>query len=378
MRRWILLVFFLCATLTFSAQAQDEFKSPYALQEIAEGIKTPTGIAQPPGDSTRLFVTDLHGIIYVIENGVLLDTPFLDVSKDLITAGFGQGLHNITFHPQYQQNGYFYIAYTQPDRSAALVRYQVSADNPDLADPTSAKIILVIQHATEFHYGGGLAFGPDGDLYWSMGDGAYKASPAQSVKSDLGKIVRLDVDHGDPYSIPPDNPFLGVDQARPELWAIGLRNPWRFSFDQQTGDLYIADVGEAQNEEIDFQPAGTPGGQNYGWSRYEGDALFKGGDKDGLTFPVVEYAHDSGNCSITGGYVYRGSALPDLVGKYLFADYCSGWIWSTYQKTPGSWYTAQLLKTDLLITTFGQDQAGELYVGDSKTGAIYKLVKASS
>src|SRR5262249_17911490 len=152
---------------------------------------------------------------------------------------FGQGLHNITFDPNYAQNGYFYIAYTEPDRSEVLARYQVLADNPDMADAKSAKIILDIQHPTQYHYGGGLEIRPDGYLYWSMGDGAYKASPAQSLKTDLGKILRLDVEHGDPYSIPPDNPFLKVDQARPELWAIGLRNPWRFSFDQATGDLYI-------------------------------------------------------------------------------------------------------------------------------------------
>jgi glucose/arabinose dehydrogenase len=316
--------------------------------------------------------------VYIVRDSLLLSTPFLDISKEITTDGFGQGLHNIVFDPNYAANGFFYIAYTQPDRNAALVRYRVSPDNPDVADAASAKVMLIIPHLTQFHYGGQLAFGPDGYLYWSMGDGAYKKSPGQNRKVLLGKILRLDVEHGDPYQIPPDNPFVTEgNSVQPEIWAYGLRNPWRFSFDRQTGDLYIADVGESSMEEIDFQPAHDPGGENYGWGMFEGDQPFKGGGKQGLTFPVVEYPHDGGNCSITGGYVYRGAGLPELVGKYLFGDFCSGRIWTTYRRTDSRWYTAELLKTDFRITTFGEDNSGELYLGDAASQAIYKLVKSA-
>jgi glucose/arabinose dehydrogenase len=279
----------------------------------------------------------------------------------------------MVFHPDYATNGLFFVDYTQTDGNPALVRFHVAADNPNLADPDSATTVFMIPHPTGFHFGGQLAFGPDGYLYWSMGDGATRRSPAPKLDSYLGSILRLDVTGADPYQVPADNPFVGQENALPELWAKGLRNPWRFTFDRATGDLYIADVGEAAMEEIDFQVAGDPGGENYGWNAYEGTNIFNNGSKDGLTFPVVEYSHDGGNCSITGGYVYRGTVLPDLVGKYMFGDYCSGWLWTTYRKDDGTWFTAQLLKTRLSLTTFGEDNAGEIYVGDGQ-GGVYKLV----
>jgi glucose/arabinose dehydrogenase len=355
--------------------AQDE-DSPYQFQKIAEGFSFITAIVQPPGDSDRLMIADLKGKIGILQDGVIQPDFFLDVSGQITNESYGQGLLGLAFHPDYAENGLFFVDYSQTDGSAAIVRYQVSSGNPNVANPASATSVLVILHPTEFHYGGQLAFGPDGDLYWSMGDGATKRSPAQKLDSYLGSIMRLDVTGGDPYRVPADNPFVGDSSALPELWAKGLRNPWRFSFDRKTGDRYIADVGEAALEEIDFQSAGSPGGQNYGWKLYEGSYLFDGGGKDGLTFPVVEYPHDNGNCSITGGYVYRGSALPDLAGKYIFADYCSGWLWTTHRKSDDTWYTAELFKTRLRITTFGEDNAGELYVGDAR-GAVYKLVAAA-
>lgn len=347
----------------------------YELVQIVGGTSSPTAILQSPGDDNRLFITTLNGKVLIVEDGALLETPFLDISANITTAGYGQGLHNLAFHPDYAANGYFYLAYTQADENAVIIRYQVSVDDPNRADPASASTIITLLHPTDFHYGGGLAFGPDGYLYWSMGDGAYKRSPAQDFESPLGSVMRLDV-NSEPYAMPPDNPFVGQADIMPELWAKGLRNPWRISFDRATGDLYIADVGEASFEEINFQPAGSPGGENYGWKYYEGTNAFDGGDEDGLTFPVVQYPHDNSNCSITGGYVYRGNALPELSGKYVFGDYCSGYIWTTYQKTPGNWYTAELLNTDFRIITFGEDNSGELYLGDGKTSAIYKLVAA--
>jgi glucose/arabinose dehydrogenase len=207
-----------------------------------------------------------------------------------------------------------------------------------------------------------------------MGDGATRISPAQDLNSHLGALLRLDVDHGVPYGIPDDNPYVGVENALPELWAKGLRNPWRFSFDRQTGDLYIADVGDHQMEEINFQAADGPGGENYGWNLFEGTWAYLDGSEDGLTFPVVEYQHGDASCSITGGYVYRGAALPDLVGKYVFSDYCSGTLWATSKRDDGTWYTIQLFENTFGITTFGEDNAGELYIGDVRTGAVYRLI----
>lgn len=374
---WPAIKFWLLCTVLFAATVSVHAvdNTSYALQPIAGDLTFPTAIVQPPKESDRLFIADLSGKVWIFKQGSLLATPFLDISKIIAPTASGAGLHDIVFHPDYDQNGYFYVVYTQPDRDEILVRYEVSKDDPDLADSDSAFPIMKIQHLTEFHYGGQLAFGPDGDLYWSMGDGAYKKSPAQNWHSYLGSILRLDVDHGEPYTVPAGNATIVEPSAKPEIWAKGLRNPWRFSFDSLTGDLYIPDVGEASTEEINVLPAGSAGGANFGWSVFEGTTPFKGTDKTDLTFPVVIYAHEDGNCSIIGGYVYRGSALPALVGRYIFGDYCSGWLWSTYEKTANNWYTAQLLLTKLHITTFGQDNAGEIYVGT--TGAVYKLVAAN-
>lgn len=374
-RLTLCFVLFFITSVSFRARAAE-----YALQKIADGLLYPTAIVQPPGDASRLFVVDLQGKISIIQNGTVLEEPFLDVSADISITNFGEGLHNLAFHPDYVNNGFFYVVYTTTDGDGALVRYTVSADDPNKADPASKKIIFIIPHPYDFHYGGGLAFGPDGDLYWSMGDGAQgkaNPSPAQKLDSYLGAIVRLDVDGGDPYRVPPDNPYLNNPDALPELWAKGLRNPWRFSFDRETGDLYIADVGEGQYEEINFQPANSPGGENYGWNYFEGDAPFKGQTDAETIFPAVEYPHDNGSCSITGGYVYRGHELPDLTGEYIFGDYCSGQLWTTFFQYTGDWYTAELLDTSARITTFGEDNAGEIYVGDARTHAVYKLVAAS-
>ncbi len=361
----------LVLVLTFQVVvAQDE--PAYVLQPIMDGLTFPTAIIQAPDDDARLFIADLSGKVWIVKTGAVQAIPFLDLSGVVSTAAAGAGLHNLVFDPQYARNGLVYVVYTQPDRDEILVRYQVSKSNADVVDAKSAVPIMKIQHLTQFHYGGQLAFGPDGYLYWSMGDGAYKKSPAQNWKSYLGGILRITVGSEVPYGVPADNAAITVPNAKPELWAKGLRNSWRFSFDRFNGDLYIADVGEQSVEEINYLAAGSVAGTNFGWSLFEGNSPYKATDKTGLTFPVVTYGHEDGNCSITGGYVYRGTALPALVGKYVFGDYCSGWIWSTYRKTESQWYTAQVLESKAHITTFGENNRGELYVGT--VGAVYQLV----
>jgi glucose/arabinose dehydrogenase len=362
-------LFLILLVFGFAVKAQNELQ----WQPIAEGFHFITAIVPEPNDDTRLFIADLEGQIRIIENGILLDEPFLDVSGLISTETYGQGLTGMSFHPDYAENGFFYISYTPVGNSPILARYTVS-DNPRVADAESAEIILQVDHASPWHNGGDIAFGQDDYLYWSMGDGAYKRSPSQNLRSHLGAILRLDVNGELPYEIPVDNPYLDNPDALPELWAKGLRNPWRFSFDSLTGDMYIADVGEAQMEEINFQTADSRGGENYGWNLFEGTWLYNGGSDEGLSYPVVEYPHDNGNCSITGGYVYRGRNLPELDGKYIFGDYCSGTIWTTYRQDNGNWFTAQLMETTTLITTFGRDNAGEIYLGDGRGGMVYKLI----
>ena len=351
----------------------------YRLQPIASGFKSPVAVVQSPDGTDRLFVVELPGQIHIVKSGQVQTTPFLDLTAITSTRVFGQGLFNLAFDPNYVLTGFVYVLYVNLEGNPVLVRYTVSASNPDQADPGSAKTLLIIPHPHSFHYGGQLAFGPDGYLYYSTGDGGSaldKDGNAQNKNSLLGALLRLDVTHGDPYTIPPDNPFIHDAAARPELWAKGLRNPWRFSFDSLTGDLYIADVGENVYEEIDFQPAGDKGGENYGWNRFEGTNAIFGGNRTGLTFPIMEYTHVDHNCAIIGGYVYRGTALPDLVGKYIFADYCSGNVWMLTHAN-GQWTMTLILQADMNIDGFGQDANGELYVADLRTNAIYRLVKAT-
>jgi glucose/arabinose dehydrogenase len=348
----------------------------YRLVQIADGFKNPNSVVPSPDGSGRLFVTELAGIVRIIDQAGVRPTPFLDITgKVKLVVDYGQGLYDIAFHPSYASNGYFYVSYVALNGDPVLARYQVSANDANIADPNSEDIVLAIRHPHDFHFGGQIEFGPDGFLHYSMGDGGSagdKEGNAQNKASLLGSIMRLDVDHGDPYTIPPGNPFARDPAARPELWAKGLRNPWRFSFDSATGDLYIADVGQAKYEEINFAPANDPGGENYGWNWYEGRHVYKQGGSAGLTFPVLEYDHGSGNCSVTGGYVYRGNILAGLNGKYVFGDYCSGMIWAL-EHTGDRWLTTLLLKDKLNITSFGQSTNGEIYVVDALSGSIFLL-----
>lgn len=338
--------------------------SAYEWQVVISGLQRPVDL-QPDG-SGRLFVIEKVGRIRIIENGILLDQPFLDISDRVGSDGNEQGLLGMAFHPKYAENGRFFVNYTNTPGDTVIARYQVSSD-ANVADGNSELKLLGVDQPFQNHNGGVLTFGPDGYLYAGLGDGGAAGDPrgnGQKTDTLLGKILRLDVDSAEPYSVPANNPFGN------EIWAYGLRNPWRISFDRLTGDLYIADVGQGDWEEIDYLPAGSPGGTNFGWDHREGAHDFEGGGPDGMVDPVAEYSHQEGRCSVTGGYVYRGS-MTEWNGIYLYGDYCSGSIWGLIRSENG-WQEQQLFDVDVTITSFGQDENGEIYlVGDN--GYIYKL-----
>ena len=273
---------------------------------------------------------------------------------------------------------HFFVNYTDRQGDTVISRFVVSQD-PAQADPSSKVVVLTVDQPAANHNGGQLAFGPDGFLYAGLGDGGRAGDPlgnGQNTQTLLGKMLRLDVDHGQPYTVPASNPFAGDLGFRPEIWATGLRNPWRFSFDRATGDLYIADVGQDEYEEIDYQPAGSRGGENYGWSIMEGLHCYPAGeacDPAGLILPVAEYDHSQG-CSVTGGYVYRGQQFPSLDGTYLFGDYCSGRIWGLARDGQGQWRMAEVGRANVEPSSFGEDESGELYLADLQGVQLYKIV----
>ncbi|HET7844842.1 MAG TPA: PQQ-dependent sugar dehydrogenase [Xanthomonadales bacterium] len=330
------------------------------------------------GDGTqRLYLVGQDGFIRVFAANTLRSEPFLDISGRIAVTGNEQGLLSAAFPPNYASKRYFYVLYTAPDRAVTVSRFRVAADN-SRADPASEQVVLRVPHPETNHNGGRVVFGPDGYLYVSIGDGGGANDPfltGQNRNSLLGKLLRIDTESGDAtYRVPATNPFVGQAGVRPEIWAFGLRNPWRFSFDRATGDLWIADVGQSQREEVDFQPANGAGGQNYGWSVYEGTRCFRGGEScntPGLTQPIAEYDHSQG-CSITGGYVYRGSAYPGLVGTYLYADYCSGRIWSI-TRNGGAFVSTLIVDSAFGISTFGEDERGNLYIYDSNNTTLYLI-----
>jgi glucose/arabinose dehydrogenase len=339
--------------------------------------------------SGRLFIVEQRGRITIMNKGILSD-PFLNIEDRVMSSADGggneEGLLGLAFPPGFSEKGYFYVYYTMLSGDNLVARFSLG-DNPNSADPASEEQILVLPHPTYTnHNGGQLNFGPDGYLYISTGDGGGGGDPqgnAQDPSSLNGKILRIDVENEPPdgakYAIPGDNPFIGDAAYRPEIWALGLRNPWRFSFDRLTGDLTIADVGQNSLEEINFQSADSPGGENYGWNIFEGDQCYSGGtcDPTGMTMPIHTYPNTSPECSVTGGYVYRGSEYPDLQGLYIFGDFCSGKIWEL-QKNNDAWEDALLADTNLLISTFGEDEAGTLYAADMVSGVLYKIVSSES
>jgi len=357
--------------------AVGDARSPVALKLVTDDLRGPTYVTHAGDGSGRLFVTEKGGTIALLRNGQRAPKPFLDITALVTSSGSEQGLLGLAFHPDYANNGRFFVYYTAKNGDNTLVRYQVSSD-PDVADPATATVLFAQPDPAQNHNGGMLAFGPDTYLYVGMGDGGSAGDPwGNGQKRDvlLGKLLRLDVDHGEPYAIPPDNPWPSASDARGEIWAYGLRNPWRFSFDRATGDLYIGDVGQGQYEEVDFQPAGEPGGRNYGWNIREGMHCFRSQncDTNGLVDPIAEYTHEFG-CSITGGYVYRGAAMPQFQGNYVYGDYCSGLIWTLKQTAPGQWAQNDLLDSKRSISSFGEDETGELYLTDLG-GGLYQFVE---
>jgi glucose/arabinose dehydrogenase len=348
-----------------------------ALEPVASGLDRPLYLTAPPGDP-RLFVVEQGGRIRIVRDGRLLPVPFLDLS-DRVRAGGERGLLGLAFHPRYRETGFLYVDYTDLQGNTKVERYSVSRDS-DRADPASARLILAIDQPYANHNGGDVVFGPDGMLYVGMGDGGSGGDPhgnGQNRSSLLGKLLRLDVDRGTPYTVPRDNPFVATAGARGEVWAYGLRNPWRFCFDPPAGLLYIADVGQDRWEEIDVQPASLAG-LDYGWNAMEGSHCFRtpGCRSEGRVLPAVEYGHGEG-CSVTGGFVYRGRRLPGMVGHYFYADFCSGWIRS-FKIERGAvtehreWQGVHVDQP----ASFGLDGQGELYVCDLG-GGVYRLVPAA-
>lgn len=369
----------LIATLTFFGQPsvtgqswpQISFANPIG------GFQHPTHLTTANDGSGRVFVTEQSGVIRIVKDGAVMATPFLNISDRTGKQG-SQGLFSVAFPPNYASQHHFYVNYVTSSAVLVIARYQVTAD-PNVADPNSEQIVLSVgpfQNGSD-HFGGELAFGPDGYLYFGTGTGS-GASP-DNLGHDLtvlfGKLLRIDVETGNPvtYTIPPTNPFLTNPNARPEIWAVGLRNPWSSSFDRLTGDFYIADVGQSEREEVDFQPANSPGGADYGWDIMEGSLCFNGTtcDTTGLTLPVTEYDHTQG-CDISGGVVYRSAPYPDFQGIYFYGDWCSGNIWGL-QQTNGSWESSLLSTSTLSVISFGQDEAGLLWVADYNGGAIYSI-----
>ena len=348
--------------------------SAYTWRPVVGGLQKPLGLATAGDGTGRLFVVEQAGRIQVVQNGQMIPALFLDITSRVGSRANEQGLLGLAFHPRFVENGFFYVNYTDLNGDTVIARFQVSPDDPNRADPGSEKRLLSIPQPYPNHNGGAVEFGPDGFLYLGLGDGGSAGDPqgnGQSLDTLLGKILRIDVDNGDPYAIPPDNAFSGGG-GRPEIWAYGLRNPWRFSFDRLTGDLYIGDVGQNQIEEIDFLPANAPSGANFGWDFFEGSSAYEGAPPDvQMIPPVAEYSHEMG-CSVTGGVVYRGSRLPEWQGVYLYGDYCSGLVWGLARDAQGSWLNQMLFEPVGQVTSFGQDEQGEVYLVD-QGGIVYVL-----
>jgi hypothetical protein len=362
-----------------SAQASGgDLPDDLVLQLVDDGFNQPIAVTGAGDGSGRLFVVEQAGRIEIAGGGT-----FLDISARVDSVGNEQGLLGLAFHPDFAGNGYFYVNYTHDPGAAPDVtrisRFEVSVNDPDVADPNSEEIVLSFPQDSGNHNGGDIRFGPDGYLYIATGDGGGSEDPndrGQSLDTLLGKILRIDIDSGILYGIPPGNPFDLDAGALDEIWAYGLRNPWRFSFDRSTGDLYIGDVGQYAVEEVDFQPASSGGGENYGWSCKEGDQTpnYNSCDGNPLTDPILVYDHDLG-CSITGGFVYRGK-IAGLHGEYVFGDYCSGRIW--FAENSGGWSADQWISMGFGLSSFGEDDDGELYLCDRDDGAVYRFHSPSA
>jgi glucose/arabinose dehydrogenase len=350
------------------------------LEAVTDGLDAPVAITHPADGSGRLFVVEQRGTVRIVRDGRLEETPLLDI-RDRVRSGGEQGLLGLAVHPD-AADARIFVNYTDRDGDTVVSSFGLTLDG-DVADPSSETVLLRIPQPFANHNGGALAFGPDGYLYISTGDGGGGGDPEDAgrrLDTLLAKVLRIDVDatgpDGRPYAIPDDNPFIGVADAAPEIWLTGLRNPWRMSFDRETGDLWLGDVGQGAWEEIDVARAGD-GGLDFGWNRMEGFACFPPGATDcedpAFTLPVAVYGRDGG-CAVVGGYVYRGTAHERLLGGYLFADYCSGMVWAIDAAEEGPTEPTIVGETGRTISAFGQDEAGELFVVDHGTGALLRVV----
>lgn len=359
-----------------SQPAAGQLLEDLKFEEVVRGVSGVTSIAHAGDRSGRLFISEQIGRVMIYDGESLVEKPFLDI-RDRVRAGGERGLLSVAFHPDYPLNGYFFVNYTDLASNTVVSRYQVTEDR-DVADPSSEVIYFAADQPRRNHNGGQIQFGPDGYLYIGMGDGGGAGDPpnlAQDLTSVLGKMLRVDVNQGAPAVAPPSNPFAGRSGVPSEIWAYGLRNPWRFSFDRLTGELFIGDVGQNRVEEISHQPADSPGGENYGWRLMEGSQCYRPatGCNDGsLVLPILEYENDGGNCggSVTGGYRYRGAKYPQFEGVYFFADYCTGDFYGAVLED-GAWSALGPLPTALSIRTFGEDEAGELYFADPSV--VYRI-----
>ena len=348
--------------------------------KMTASLALPVQVTNAGDSSGRIFVVEQEGRIMIIKNGVILKTPFLDISDRVGCCG-ERGLLNVAFPPAYAAKQHFYVNYTNTAGNTIVARYRVT-DDVDLADPESDEIVLTIEQPDQIHNGGQMAFGPnDGYLYIGTGDGGPLRDPdnrGQDPNTLLGKILRIDVESdATPYSIPASNPYAQNPGYRGEIWALGLRNPWGFTFDRQNGDLYIADVGEGGREEINYQPASSTGGENYGWSIMEGTRCLRSTtcDQVGLTQPVAEYDHSKG-CAIIGGPIYRGFSYVRMQGIYFYADFCSGRIWGL-RRDGGVWENVLLVDVPFLISSIGEDESGNIYVTDYNRGSIWMITDQS-
>lgn len=390
MKRYLLVVTLIFALIvTTSAQEDAETvdrvntlpaAADYTWETVVEGLDNPIYVANAGDGSGRLFAVEQPGFVLVIEDGEINNTPFLDVTElvpsIVIQARYTeQGLLGLAFHPDFADNGQFFVNYSDSDGNTVIERYTVMADDPNRADMSSAEQIMFYEQPLDNHNGGQLAFGADGMLYIGTGDGGGAGDPllnGQNPATIHGAILRVDVSES-PFAIPDDNPFVDEDGFLPEIWMFGLRNPWRFSFDRLTGDLYIADVGQEMWEEVNYVSVDEAGGQNFGWNTFEGFETYNVETETvgETTDPIAVYDHSQG-CSVTGGYVYRGDALPELNGVYFYGDYCNGNVFAAYIDDDGEWQSELFMETEFVISSFGEDDDGELLLVDYK-GVIYRL-----
>lgn len=350
-----------------------------ALEEAGSGFSQPAFVTHAGDGSGRTFVIEKTGALRLLDG-----TPYLDISErvlyfDLLTVEHELGLLGLAFHPQFAENGYFYVHYTDLNQDHVVSRFTEDANG--FVDPAGEQILLTYDQPEVNFVGGTLVFGIDGYLYIAMGAGTSVDADqvvAQELDNLWGKLLRIDVDNGEPYAIPPDNPFIDKPDARPEVWAYGLRNPWRFAFDSATNDLYIGGPGEFQREWVHFVAGGDATGLNFGWPILEGSQCWEESplecDTAGLELPILEYPRADGNCVIIGGLVYRGQTAPALNGAYLYGDYCTGRIWAAARDDSGTWQSVELLDTELLITSFGDDESGDVYVCDGLSGNVYRII----